>query len=195
MHPTHRRTAPPRPGRGRLPVHRPFREPVRHQRALSVGRFRRIAALPQESAHSPTAGGRRVSRTRYELIQTFIAEAGANLGRFAELLATYPELELVEDANYELYRLAHTVRGSALSLGLDNTARAARLGEQRLQEYLFEERRIKRAELQALARWRERLGEMIAGYETGDLQEDEAITELERLFADLDDQPGKRDDD
>jgi chemotaxis protein histidine kinase CheA len=136
-----------------------------------------------------------VSRTRYELIQTFIAEAGANLGQFAELLATYPELEQVEDANYELYRLAHTVRGSALSLGLENTARAARLGEQRLQEYLFEERRLKRAELKALARWRERLGEMIAGYETGDLVEDEAITELERLFADLDDQPGKRDDD
>ena len=136
-----------------------------------------------------------MSRTRYELIQTFIAEAGENLELFGRLLAVYGGEKTIEDQNYELYRLAHSVRGSALSLGLVNTAQAARIGEHHLQDYLFESTPIEKDELAALDRWSKLLKAMIMGYETGDLSEIAAIEELEKLFATLERQPGDGDDD
>lgn len=125
-------------------------------------------------------------RRLYRLAQTFVEETRVGLSRFLGLLDNYP-LQSLEHTNYELYRHAHTVKGSAATLGFNRTSRAARLAERALEDYIFEgEKEIPGGLRERLEVWARLMGRLVDNYLLGDLDENELLARMEELF------PGRR---
>ncbi len=119
---------------------------------------------------------------RYKLMEQFVAEAEKWLNEFDEVLRIYGQ-DTVEQ-NKILFRLAHNIKGSALTLQLSNTANMAIQAESFLRGFAQNDNiELDEAQILSLSGWSKHIRKVINGYHNGDVDETAVNREITDFFS------------
>ena len=119
---------------------------------------------------------------KYSLMEQFIIEAEKWLDEFDGIIRVYGEN--TGEQNKVLFRIAHNIKGSALTLELSNTAHMAIQAEDFLRDYAQnDENELDEAQLILLTDWSQCIRRVINGYRHGDIDEVAIKEEITGFFS------------
>jgi len=119
---------------------------------------------------------------RYKLMKQFLIEAEKWLNEFDEVLRVYNEN--TEEQNKTLFRIAHNLKGSTLTLELQNTAEMALKAEDFLKGFINGDKKVlNKSQLKSLAEWSSSVRLVLDGFQNGEVDESAVNRDISGFFS------------